>query len=72
MNINQRHIFGKVGSGIFGVEDGEFCVSVGSSGWTLPDGKNIRFTEVILRGGNAARSVDSPHAGKKIDWKLVE
>ena len=72
MNINQRHIFGKVGSGIFGVEDGEFCVSVGSSGWTLPDGKDIRFTEVVLRGGNAARSVDSPHAGKKIDWKLVE
>ena len=70
--INQVPILGKIADGIFGVEDGEFCVSKGSSGWPLADGSECRFTEIVLRGGSAAKTVGNPHSGKKIGWKLVE
>ncbi|MAS86643.1 MAG: hypothetical protein CMH30_01490 [Micavibrio sp.] len=70
--INQYPIFGKIAAGIFGVEDGEFCVSTGSSGWPLPNGKEVRFVEIIRRGGNAAETVNFPHSGKKIDWSIVK
>lgn len=70
--INQVPILGKIAEGIFGVEDGEFCISQGSSGWPLPDGSERRFTEIVLRGSSAAKTVGYPYSGKKISWQVVE
>lgn len=70
--INRLPIFAKIADGIFGVEDGEFCVSEGSSGWVKSDGTHQRFTEIVRRGGNAAETVNYPLAGKKIIWEIVE
>ncbi len=61
----------RIAEGIFGVSDGEFCMSGGSSGWSLPDGRQIRFTEVVKRGGNAAKVFGRPPGGQPIVWRLV-
>lgn len=70
--VNRATLFATVSQGIFGVEEGEFCVSVGSSGWELPDGTRKRFVEIVRRGGSAAEAADKPHSGKKLTWKIVE
>lgn len=57
-----------VGDGIFDVADGEFCFSQGSSGWTLPNGQERRFVEIIKRGGSAAEAFANPPGGTKITW----
>lgn len=56
----------KVADGIFGVADGEFCFSHGSSGWTLPDGRVKRFCEIVCRGGSAASVFGYPKGGAPI------
>lgn len=61
----------RVADGIFGVADGQFCFSQGSSGWTLPNGKKVRFAEIVKRGGNAARGFDFPAGGAHVEWRAV-
>ncbi|MES2729124.1 MAG: hypothetical protein V4621_03370 [Pseudomonadota bacterium] len=56
----------KVSEGIFGVADGDFCFSPGSSGWALPDGRQVRFCEIVRRGGSAASVFGHPQGGAKI------
>lgn len=70
--INRRTVFAKISKGIFGVEEGEFSLSAGSSGWNLPNGERVQFTEVVQRGGSAADVVGYPQAGKKLAWKIVD
>lgn len=55
-----------VSKGIFGVADGELCLSQGSSGWALPGGLRRVFCEVVERGGSAARQFSSPSGGDRI------
>lgn len=69
LDINGRTQIARVADGIFGVADGQFCFSGGSSGWTLPDGKKISFSEVIQRGGSAAKTFGKPPGGIKIHWR---
>ena len=71
LDINGRQQVARVADGIFGVSDGEFCMSAGSSGWVLPDGRAVRFTEVVKRGGNAAKVFGKPPGGLEIVWRLV-
>ena len=52
----------RAAEGNFGVADGEFCISQGSSGWTYPDGKQVRFTEIVKQGGNC-QSFGKPPGG---------
>lgn len=59
----------RVADGIFGVADGQFCFSVGSSGWTLPNGKRVVFSEIVKRGGSAADSFARPAGGTKVTWR---
>lgn len=68
VEINGREQVVAVGSGIFDVRDGEYCFAKGSSGWTLPNGQQVRFTEVVKRGGNAAKTFGSPPGGIKVNW----
>ncbi len=72
LDINGRAMAARVAEGIFGVADGEFCFSRGSSGWTLPDGKKVEFSEVVMRGGNAAKAFGKPPGGTPIGWRVIE
>lgn len=71
LDVNGRQQVARVADGIFGVSDGEFCMSAGSSGWTLPNGREVRFTEIVKRGGNAAKVFGKPPGGLPIIWRLV-
>ncbi len=72
LDVNGRAMAARVADGIFGVADGEFCFSKGSSGWTLQDGRKIEFSEVVMRGGNAARAFGKPPGGIEIAWRVIE
>jgi hypothetical protein len=72
LDVNGRHTVARVADGIFGVADGEFCMSKGSSGWTLPNGKNVEFTEIVQRGGNAAKTFGKPPGGIEVTWRVIE
>lgn len=71
LDVNGRQQIARVADGIFGVSDGEFCISVGSSGWDLPDGRSRRFTELVKRGGNAAKAFGKAPGGIPITWRVV-
>lgn len=71
LDINGRHQAARVAEGIFGVADGQFCLSAGSSGWTLPDGRKVLFSEVIQRGGNAASHFGKPPGGIPVSWREI-
>lgn len=66
ISINGKEEIASVAAGIFEVKDGELVVSPGSSGW---DGRY--FTEIVRRGGNAARSFGNPAGGAKVEWRPV-
>lgn len=72
LDVNGRHSAARVAEGIFGVADGQFCFSKGSSGWTLPGGKKVEFTEIVMRGGNAAKAFGKPPGGIPVHWRLIE
>jgi S-adenosylmethionine hydrolase len=69
VEINGREQVAIVGTGIFDVADGEYCFAKGSSGWALPNGQRMEFSEVIKRGGNAAKSFGTPPGGIKVSWR---
>jgi len=69
LDINGFQQLARVAEGIFGVADGQFCFSKGSSGWTLPDGRQVMFSEVVKRGGNAAEPFHQPSGGSKLTWR---
>lgn len=71
IEINGVQGVARVADGIFGVADGQFCMSVGSSGWTLPNGKQHRFVEIIKRGGSAAESFGRPFSGSAIKCRAL-
>lgn len=71
LSVNGRQQIARVADGIFGVADGQYCLSEGSSGWTLPNGKVIRFTEIVKRGGNAAATFGKPPGGLAVEWRTI-
>ncbi len=72
LDVNGRQQVARAAEGIFGVSDGEFCFSQGSSGWTLPNGKKVQFSEIVKRGGNAAKTFGKPPGGLPVHWRVVE
>jgi len=64
VSINGHEQTARVTDGIFGVKDGEFVVSTGSSGWG-----GLKLTEIVCRGGNAARSFGNPAGGATVEWR---
>lgn len=66
VSIDGKEEIARVAAGIFEVKDGEFVISPGSSGW---NGKY--FTEIVRRGGNAARSFGCPAGGATVAWRPV-
>ena len=69
VSINGQKRVAKVTDGIFGVAYGQLCLAPGSSGWRQPDGSRLRFSEVVIRGGNAADAFGSPAGGSEITWQ---
>lgn len=72
LDVNGRSMAARVADGIFGVADGEFCFSKGSSGWTLPNGHKVEFSEIVMRGGNAAKAFGKPPGGIPIEWRKID
>ena len=70
VKIHTRVLQAKISESIFSVAEGEMVLSPGSSGWTLPDGKKLRFVECVLRGGSAARLFgdDTLKGGDKVKF----
>lgn len=64
VTINGHTVPVRAAEGIFGVKDGEFCISTGSSGWN-----GNRFVEIVCRGGNAAKAFGYPQGGAAITWQ---
>jgi len=62
--LNGKEEIARVAAGIFEVKDGEFVISPGSSGWN-----GGRMTEIVRRGGNAAKSFASPPGGAPVEWR---
>ncbi|HEY9663252.1 MAG TPA: hypothetical protein V6C65_32805 [Allocoleopsis sp.] len=53
--------------GSFKVSEGTLAFAPGSSGWTLPDGKPLRWMELFLRGGSAWERFGKPRLNQVID-----
>lgn len=66
--INGRIQYVTVCEGIFSVQDGEFCLARGSSGWEMPDGSRFDFVELVKRGGSAYAEFAKPPAGLKVKF----
>ncbi|MFG1924762.1 hypothetical protein [Cryptosporangium sp. NPDC048952] len=55
-----------ISDGTFDVPARTLSFAPGSSGWTRKDGTEVRWYEVLLRGGNAAEMLDHPEPGTRI------
>lgn len=66
--INGRIQYVTIGEGIFSVQDGEFCLAKGSSGWEMPDGSRFDMVELVKRGGSAYAEFAKPPAGLKVKF----
>lgn len=55
-----------VSDGAFTVPHGELAFAPGSSGWTLPDGRRVRWVELFLRGGSAWNLFGRPAPGSVV------
>jgi hypothetical protein len=70
--VNGRIQYVMIGEGIFSVQDGEFCLAKGSSGWEMPDGSRFDFVELVKRGGSAYAEFAKPPAGLKIKFSDMD
>lgn len=52
--------------GSFAVEHGQMAFAPGSSGWKFANGKEMRWMELFLRGGNASEAFRRPSIGDEI------
>lgn len=55
--------------GSFAVEHGKMAFAPGSSGWNDKEGREIRWMELFLRGGNACEAFNRPSIGERIEIK---
>lgn len=54
--------------GSFKVPEGTLAFAPGSSGWTTPDGRRVRWMELFLRGGNAWERFARPKVNQKVSF----
>jgi hypothetical protein len=58
-----------VSDGTFDVPAGTLAFAPGSSGWTTREGQELRWYEILQRGGNAFERLGSPGAGTPVEVK---
>jgi hypothetical protein len=56
-----------VSDGSFEVEEGRLAFAPGSSGWLDPEGNEVRWMELFLRGGSAWEAFGRPDAGARLE-----
>ncbi|MFP5281944.1 MAG: hypothetical protein ACLGIF_00655 [Actinomycetes bacterium] len=56
-----------VGEATFGVSVGDLSFAPGSSGWRRRDGRDVRWWELLMRGGNAAEFFGRPATGAAVE-----
>ena len=66
LRIGKAELEAVVSDGSFAVEPGQMAFAPGSSGWTNAQGKETRWIELFLRGGNAWESFGRPSIGSTI------
>lgn len=59
----------RVVTGSFGVAEGELAVAPGSSGYRTSDGRTVRWVELFLRGGSAARALSVAGSGSAVSLR---
>ncbi|HEX8141105.1 MAG TPA: SAM hydroxide adenosyltransferase [Pyrinomonadaceae bacterium] len=67
IRIGKTERFATVSDGSFEVEHGELAFAPGSSGWTDATGKETRWIELFLRGGNAWEAFARPQVGDRVE-----
>jgi hypothetical protein len=67
IRIGEREHEAIAGDGTFAVAHGQMAFAPGSSGWTGRDGKETRWMEVFLRGGNAQEAFGRPRIGDRVE-----
>ena len=66
VRIGQTQREAIVSDGSFAVEPGQLALAPGSSGWTDAQGRETRWVELFLRGGNAWEGFGRPEVGAAI------
>jgi len=56
----------RIVAGSFGVQEGELAVAPGSSGYPLAAGGSVRWVELFLRGGSAAKALGVQGSGTEV------
>jgi hypothetical protein len=67
LRIGAREHEAVVGDGTFAVAHGRMTLAPGSSGWMGAEGKEVRWLEVFLRGGNAWEAFGRPAIGDPVE-----
>lgn len=67
LRIGGREHEAIAGDGTFAVAEGRLALAPGSSGWTGREGREIRWLEVFLRGGNAWEAFGRPSVGDRVE-----
>jgi hypothetical protein len=67
VRIGAEELSATASDGSFGVQDGELAFAPGSSGWTHRGGREVRWMELFLRGGNAWEAFGRPEVGARVE-----
>lgn len=70
IGIRDREHEATVGAGSFEVEAGRMTLAPGSSGWREKTGRETRWMEIFLRGGNAWEAFERPPVGAEINVRI--
>jgi S-adenosylmethionine hydrolase len=67
VHVGQVELEATASDGSFEVEEGELAFAPGSSGWKEPDGAEILWIELFLRGGSAREAFSNPPIGASVE-----
>ncbi len=67
VRIGETELGATASDGTFEVPRGGLSLAPGSSGWGLPDGSEVRWMELFLRGGSAWEAFGRPATGARLE-----
>jgi hypothetical protein len=70
IRIGAREHEALASDGTFAVAAGRLALAPGSSGWRSAGGRETRWAEVFLRGGNAWEAFGRPRIGDRVEVAL--
>ncbi len=71
IRIGEREHEALAGDGTFAVAAGRMALAPGSSGWRSAGGRETRWAEVFLRGGNAWEAFGRPRIGDRVEVTIA-